>query len=141
MPDNGEHSVAGGGGDPGVNAVSDDVVEGGGGALQIVDGDASELDVFGADGGGYFVGAADVIGAVIDAGEMTAGGGDTHGEEVKTGAAAKFQDPAIFDIGRRKAGDQGDGGDDSGVGILESKIAVGDLAGFKHSAQVYCNWR
>ena len=100
-----------------------------------------ELDVFGADGGGNFVGAADVGGAVINAGEMAAGNGHTHGEAIEAGAAAEFQYTAILDRGRREAGDRGDGGDDSGVGILESKIAVGDLAGFKHSAQVYCNWR
>ena len=100
-----------------------------------------ELDVLGADGGGDSVSTMDVGGAVIDAGEMAAGDGDTHGEAIEAGAAAEFQDAAIFDSGRREAGERRDGGDDSGVGILESKIAVGDLAGFKHSAQVYCNWR
>jgi hypothetical protein len=96
----GEHAGANGLRDPGVDAVGDDVVEAGRGALEVSNGEAVELDVAGADGGGDFVSAADVNGVVIDAGEMAGGERLTHGQEVEAGAAAEFEDAAIFDRGR-----------------------------------------
>lgn len=139
--DDGENGVAGFRGDPGVDAVGDDVVERVCGRVIIVDGEAVKLDISRADGGSDGIGALDVSLAIIDACETAAGDGLTHREQVEAGAAAEFEDTAVVDGRRGEALEMGQGGDDSGMGVLEGEVAVGDFAGIEHCAGVYCNWR
>lgn len=92
LPDDVKNAVANGGGNPGVDAVGDDVVEAVWLGMEIGDGGAAEIGIAGADGGGDFVGAVDVEGVVVETGALRAGEGLAHGQEVEAGAAADFKD-------------------------------------------------
>lgn len=89
-------------GDPGVDAVGDDVVEEAEVWVGVLEGEdigLEEVDVGEAELLDALVAASDGLGGQVKADEVAGGDGVGHGDEVAAFVAADFEDPAMGDGG------------------------------------------
>lgn len=114
------------GGDPGAEAVGDDVVEGAEGRGEFEDVESEEFDVREAQGLDDGLADLDGAGGEVEADEVGEGVDEGHGDEVAGIAAADFEDAAGAG-GGREAVKRGDGGEVVGVGFGESEAGVENL--------------